>query len=210
MGACSTGCGTISTFRVGTYFNAAVTRVGSTTLFTSNADSVFAESRARNCTSEHRVDIRGLTCQHVSTPARSPTPARRRISTPLLTTIRSAQPHRVCQDLLNFRGNGPEDARVLPLTHTSALLLFVDYSPAADGGGTYHRRMHYRILSLASSLPSLGPVRVLAPASPAIANLTSIEKVRVHSSIACEVVVALNPFDALRALWQKAAAPASL
>ena len=191
--SCSVGCASsVSTGYLGRMFNGALLSGGAGSFFTSNADGKSPSSRARNCSSEHRVEVREHRCTRG---------LRSRAATPLLATITSALPQRTCMDMLNYRGNGPEDARVLPLptaataaaaaghhSHSQrALLLFVDYVERTEPiieliraqQPPHKRGMHIRILSVAATAPlsaSLGPLLRVTPSSAAVVNLSSIEK----------------------------------
>ena len=206
--ACSLSCGpNISTAYLSRSMNGAVAFVATAGqelhFFTSNVDGRTTEARNRNCTSEHRIEVREHQCAAASGGLQLFS-----ATNPLLASITSALPHRRCIDLLNYRGNGPEDARVLPLVEETsavvamehqALLLYVDYAKRAGGSSEtighmepqHDRRMHYRILKLmptprvhaasgsaaqATWRALLSPVRCIEPASPDITNLTTIEK----------------------------------
>ena len=195
MAACAACPSTIVTSPLGAYFNACLAKIGKHVVFTSNADAPSATKRTRNCSAEHQIEVR----RALPEAAKCGSEMRRRRAQLLLSM---AGRERVCQDVLNFRANGPEDARLLPLTHRQALIIFADFaeSVAAFPALPYHRQMHVRTLYIddditenalssagpASSLPravpssllraSLGPVQHLQPSSPALLNLSAIEK----------------------------------
>ena len=203
MAACAACPSTIVTSPLGAYFNACLAKIGKHVVFTSNADAPSATKRSRNCSAEHQIEVRRALPEAAKCGSEM---GRRR--TQLLLSMAGRE--RVCQDVLNFRANGPEDARLLPLTHRQALIIFVDFaeSVAAFPALPYHRQMHVRTLYVddditehalssagpASSLPravpsslpravpssllraSLGPVQHLQPSSPALLNLSAIEK----------------------------------
>ncbi len=98
----------IRTSRVGTFFNAAIARLGRQLVFSANADAISSSARARNCTSEHRIEIRSFQAEPCGQAGEAPLTRRRSAFASLLTSVSSAQPQRVCIDLLNYRGNGPE------------------------------------------------------------------------------------------------------
>lgn len=184
-------CGTTTrTAYLGRHFNGALS-AGGFGLFTHNADAKSASARARNCTSEHTIELRALRCD--GRPLTAPTSRRAAPAWPRLLTLTAALPHRTCVDVLNFRGNGPEDARLLPLPpRTSSdppriLALYVDYAPApaspppttmawplpknaASSGHEatphipHHRRMHAAIISLNLAAASSAPSTLLATA----------------------------------------------
>ena len=189
MSACAAcpSSSSLVTTSLGAYFNACLAKLGKHVVFTSNADAPSATKRTRNCSAEHHIEVRALP----ELAAKCGSEMRRR-RTQLL--LKMAGRERVCQDVLNFRSNGPEDARLLPLTQRRALIIFVDFaeSGAASPALPYHRQIHVRTLYVddditeralssagpASSLPraSLGPVQHLLPSSPALLNLSAIEK----------------------------------
>ena len=86
-----------------------------------------------------------------------------------LAKLTSVLPARTCIDMLNFRGNGPEDARVLPLpfyySSTKATAanaardaLDVDYAvapPSLAPSPPHHRRMHLAVLTIHHQPPPL-------------------------------------------------------
>ena len=61
---------------------------------------------AQACSSLHRVVLFSHSCQ--ARPSDCQTPR-------LLAELPPLQPSRACRDVLNFRGNGPEDPRLLPI-----------------------------------------------------------------------------------------------
>ena len=166
MSACDACSTSIRTSYLGPYFNGALALVGNTLLFAHNGGGPSPDARSRNCTTEHRIEVRRL-----------PACSTKRVAAPRrVATLTSATPRRICEDRLNFRGNGPEDARVMPLDERRAMLLYVDYVAAAGlPAAGYHRRIHARILDVVRGTETLGPVRELQPLS-STHNLSNIEK----------------------------------
>ena len=175
----------LNTSYIGPFFNGAIAqwaRPGGDTqiaehraahfLFSNNVNGMSHGMRRRNCTTEHSIDIHSM-----AGPANIA--GLRKRDARVLARLTSAVPQRVCIDVLNYRGNGPEDARVLPLSPSRAAFIYVDYAPATDSfipASGYHRRMHVRVLDLSNKAVQLGPVLRLEPASAEISNLSTIEK----------------------------------
>ena len=93
----------------------------------------------------------------------------------------AAIPNRHCHNITNFRSNGPEDPRLLPLGGRQALLFtpdFVEY-PADDDGEypPFGRHIFMRLLSLeATGELVLGSKLRLVSSGPEVATLGRLEK----------------------------------
>ena len=148
-----------------------------------------------SCLSAHRVVLFAQNCQRqAGSSAEYESPR-------LLAELPPLQPGRACSDVLNFRGNGPEDPRLLPLWDSDdgqaqLLVLANDYWPAArrrapqPGDPTvllrnqtgFDKRIVAYVLTIErDGTAGLGPARVLAPdptqlpANSAV-SLSAIEK----------------------------------
>jgi len=118
------------------------------------------------------LGLKDRLCQWMKGSAKCPSSARHALaalprSKAAIVELGGALPRRECQDILNFRGNGPEDARLLPLTTTRALVVYNDYAEAAGGAVPFRRTIYVRDLVLqrtenGGSRAVLGPImRVL-------------------------------------------------
>ena len=170
---------TVRTAYLGRRFNGAIAALGDGSwprVFTSNADAKSAAARARNCTTEHSIELRELRCSSAS----------KAHSIPLLAKLTSVLPARTCIDMLNFRGNGPEDARVLPLpfyySSTKAtqqqtqrvMLLYVDYAvapPSLAPSPPHHRRMHLAVLTIHHQPPPSTTSSLFGRGMPSLESL---------------------------------------
>ena len=95
----------------------------------------------------------------------------------------AAIPRRRCHDITNFRSNGPEDPRLLPLGagHRGQVLMFYpDFveHPAEGGYPSYGRQIFMRLLSLNATTGELllGKKLRLVSAGPEVATLGRLEK----------------------------------
>ena len=130
-----------------------------------------------NCSSLHRVVLFLHSC-------RAPPSSCGVGTSRLLAELPPLQPSRTCKDLLNFRGNGPEDPRILPLWRgdagqTQLLVVVNDYWPVRRRGPepvgqpvsdlvgstlSFEKRMVSYVLSITNdAVAKLEPGRVLQP-----------------------------------------------
>ena len=146
-----------------------------------------------DCLTTHRVVLFAQDCQPQQVGNSEYESPRLLVELPML------QPNRACSDVLNFRGNGPEDPRLLPLWDNNAgqaqlLVLVNDYWPVAGhhmphpSSPSAHdalMRFDKRIVTFVLTIDhggnvTLGPARVLAPDPTLPANsavkLSAIEK----------------------------------
>ena len=177
------------TYHLGNVRNAALAGFANGPLVIATSDSVKIRKTQslRNrqhfaCTSEHRVNLFSLTCDVQQGKLR------------LLGRLPSLEPHRVCQDVLNFRGRGPEDPRILPLPYDDlaptgekrALIVVSDYVPAAsDGEGalTYNRLMVAYVLTISDNgRATFGPPKVLGGWHSARSFARGLLSSRLHRS----------------------------
>ncbi|KAL3910710.1 MAG: hypothetical protein SGPRY_008960 [Prymnesium sp.] len=160
------GCAAVSWRVSPPRFNAALTRLGHLAILSANVDLPLRRKRKFSCRSEHSIRLWAQPCagtrpSHPSGPSNTssfPRPSQgseeAHCTDPsvasgigncsaLVGEVRSALPGRPCQDVLNFRGNGPEDARLLPLGESTALVVYNDYAPKPAGGPLSFRRTIY-------------------------------------------------------------------
>ncbi|KAL1499447.1 hypothetical protein AB1Y20_011651 [Prymnesium parvum] len=166
--------GGLRTWRVGGARNGALAQLGLAILFVRGADEPRRTDRASGfgCRSTHRVFVDAVDCA----------PSKRAI-TRRARTLFEVPPllkERECMDILNFRGHGPEDPRVLPLSDERAVMLVADYVPdsrAGRGGGGYRRGLVAHMLRTENGTVALeGLPRVLVPRSVEVADFALVEK----------------------------------
>ena len=91
----------------------------------------------------------------------------------------AAIPRRLCHNLTNFRSNGPEDPRLLPLGVGQAMMFYADFveHPAEGVYPSYGRQLFMRLLSLeATGELVLGKKLRLVSSGPEVATLSRLEK----------------------------------
>jgi len=94
----------------------------------------------------------------------------------------AAIPRRLCHNITNFRSNGPEDPRLLPLGdghRGQAMMFYPDFveQPAEGGYPSYGRQIFMRLLSLeATGELVLGKKLRLVSSGPEVAKLGRLEK----------------------------------
>ena len=169
----------VTTWRLGSVFNGAVAQLEAGLVLTENVDRKLVsrppgrpQSAAHpvsgfSCKSNHSIRLYGAPCPRLHASHLCQLWKRGRClghdrsllntlprKTLALAELEASQPDRPCQDELNFRGRGPEDARVLPLHGNTALILYNDYAPCTvtqpskqcAGQLPYHRTIYIREL----------------------------------------------------------------
>jgi len=184
------------TWKLGAHFNGALALLsplhgssGAAWLFASNGQ---LRPHVRSCNADHEVRVQRWlpVCAGGARAGGAP-------RTRPLHSVRSALPERGCEDVVNFRGNGPEDGRLLVLGPALVLLLYTDYVDVGLPSGRYARRPFFSRLAVrptvaggvgasvgaaAAARPArvsaslLGPPQQLRPASDAVGRLGRIEK----------------------------------
>lgn len=173
----------VSTWMLGKVFNAAFVQLNGALVLAYNTDVKRVPSGLTfSCTSEHYIHITAMNSSHLPTSAHS-----RAIwnvlagQESLLNLVFPAQLRdRPCQDRRNFRGNGPEDARIVQLGARRCAVLYNDYarcvpadvdcvrSPLAPSGksqlnlSAFRRTMYVREVYIGVETDGVLDVRVSA------------------------------------------------
>lgn len=180
---CALANASVSTRRLGPYFNGALALgLTGTTLLAANAQ---LKPRLRSCKADHEVQLLRMptTGDSCFTAAAAPQPGRRRASSRWrpIAAVPAALPLRQCEDVVNFRGNGPEDGRLLVSGPSTAVLLYTDYvNETVASLSRYARRIYVATVELKQDgqrlTATLGTPRQLRPATREVATLARIEK----------------------------------
>ena len=181
---CVNASAPVSTRRLGPYFNGALAiGLSGTTLLAANAQ---LKPRLRSCKADHEVQLLRMPTTSdacLRGDVASQQPARKRNRWRPLAAVPAALPLRQCEDVVNFRGNGPEDGRLLVSGPSSAVLLYTDYvnETSLTTGSRYARRIYVATVELTRDgqqrlAARLGTPRQLRPATSDIATLARIEK----------------------------------
>ena len=149
---CVNASASVSTRRLGPYFNGALAigLSGTTLLLAANAQ---LKPRLRSCKADHEVQLLRMPTTSdacLSGAAAAQQPARKRNRWRPLAAVPAALPLRQCEDVVNFRGNGPEDGRLLVSGPSSAVLLYTDYvnETSLTTGSRYARRIYVATVEL--------------------------------------------------------------
>lgn len=105
--------------------NGAIAAVGGLLVIAANKDQKVQRSPLANCScrSYHHVLLGNVPCSATPRALSDAT-----VHSPLFSgELPFTLPHRPCQDLRNYRGNGPEDTRILPVGAHEVLFFTTDY-----------------------------------------------------------------------------------